>query len=128
MQSVNVRYLGCLTRAKSSFEKPDYIRVWYALDYFGKMLEHKHLRWCEVNADSFEQKFDRGKENLHYHVSKSDFWKSIKSQACAHCTPWPLGAKYVFMGSEAGGKLASITYALTETIKINNVNPEGWNA
>lgn len=32
----------------------------------------------------------------------------------------------MFMGSEAGGKSASITYTLIEPAKVNNFNPEAW--
>ena len=41
--------------------------------------------------------------------------------------PVTLGRKnYLFMGSEAGGKSAAITYTLIETAKMNKVNPEAW--
>jgi len=41
--------------------------------------------------------------------------------------PVTLGRKnYLFMGSEAGGKSAAITYTLIETCKLNKVNAEAW--
>ena len=41
--------------------------------------------------------------------------------------PVTLGRKnYLFMGSEAGGKSATIAYTLIETAKMNKVNPEAW--
>ncbi|MDA8859862.1 transposase [Paracoccaceae bacterium] len=41
--------------------------------------------------------------------------------------PVAVGRKnYLFMGSEAGGKSATIAYTLIETAKMNKVNPEAW--
>ena len=38
-----------------------------------------------------------------------------------------LGRKnYLFVGSEAGGKAAAIAYALIETAKLNDVDPQVW--
>ena len=38
-----------------------------------------------------------------------------------------LGRKnYLFMGSERGGKSASIAYTLIETAKLNGVDPQAW--
>ena len=38
-----------------------------------------------------------------------------------------LGRKnYLFVGSEAGGKAAAIAYTLTETAKLNVVDPHTW--
>ena len=38
-----------------------------------------------------------------------------------------LGRKnYLFVGSEAGGKAAAITYTLIETAKLNGVDPQAW--
>ena len=41
--------------------------------------------------------------------------------------PLALGRKnYLFMGSAAGGKAASITYTLIETAKMNGLDPQAW--
>ena len=41
--------------------------------------------------------------------------------------PVAVGRKnHLFMGSEAGGKSATIAYTLIETAKMNKVNPEAW--
>ncbi|SEN87229.1 Transposase IS66 family protein, partial [Loktanella fryxellensis] len=41
--------------------------------------------------------------------------------------PIALGRKnYLFMGSIGGGKAAAIAYALIETAKMNDVDPEAW--
>ena len=41
--------------------------------------------------------------------------------------PIALGRKnYLFMGSAAGGKAASIAYTLIETARMNGLDPEKW--
>ena len=41
--------------------------------------------------------------------------------------PLALGRKnYLFMGSERGGKAASIAYTLIETAKLNGLDPQAW--
>ena len=41
--------------------------------------------------------------------------------------PIALGRKnYLFMGSAAGGKAASIAYTLIETAKMNGLDPQAW--
>ena len=41
--------------------------------------------------------------------------------------PLALGRKdYLFMGSLAGGKAASIAYSLIETAKMNGLDPQAW--
>ena len=41
--------------------------------------------------------------------------------------PLALGRKnYLFMGSLAGGKAASIAYTLVETAKMNGLDPQAW--
>ena len=33
---------------------------------------------------------------------------------------------HLFVGSEGGGKAAAIAYTLTETAKLNSVDPQAW--
>ena len=41
--------------------------------------------------------------------------------------PIALGRKnYLFMGSASGGRAAAIAYTLTETAKLNGVDPQAW--
>ncbi len=41
--------------------------------------------------------------------------------------PIAIGRKnYLFVGSEGGGKAASIAYTLIETAKMNGVDPQAW--
>jgi transposase len=34
--------------------------------------------------------------------------------------------KYLFMGSDNGGKSAAVAYTLIETAKLNGVDPQAW--
>ena len=58
-------------------------------------------------------------ENGFLELDNNTAERSIRSVA--------LGRKnYLFMDSEKGGKAAAIIYSLTETAKLNNVDPQGW--
>ena len=54
-------------------------------------------------------------------------WKLDNNAVERAMRPIALGRKnYLFMGSAAGGKAASIAYTLIETAKMNGLDPQAW--
>jgi transposase len=77
---------------------------------FAKAIRYATSRWTALT---------RYVEDGHLEMSNNAAERAIR--------PLALGRKnYLFAGSDEGGRRAAVMYTLTETARLNNINPEAW--